>query len=247
MRRIYITGSSSVVGKALTELLLEDENNQLVGVSRSNDIQHEQFTHFSMDLKEVVSENIFQKLPENCNKVVLINNAGAVGSITQVGSQSYKEVSDNYSVNVTAPSFLCNQFVMAYRDEPVEKIIINVSSGAGKHPIEAWSTYCASKAALDMFTQVLQAEQPSFKVFAVAPGIVDTPMQASIRGADKKHFPGDRFQSYKDQGELASARDVALKYLKILRTPKRLFFFLSAIFSQGVKLNKFPKTTFFEF
>lgn len=222
MRRIYITGSSSGLGKALTELLLEDENNQLVGVSRSNAIQHERFTHFSMDLKEAFSENIFQKLPENCKKVVLINNAGAVGSVTQVGSQSYKEVSDNYSVNVTAPSFLCNQFVKAYRDEPVEKIIINVSSGAGKHPIEAWSTYCASKAALDMFTQVLQAEQPSFKVFAVAPGIVDTPMQASIRGSDKKHFPHlERFQSYKDQGELASARDVALKYLKIIEEPQK--------------------------
>ena len=222
MRCIYITGSSSGLGKALTELLLEDENNQLVGVSRSNTIQHERFTHFPMDLKEAVSENIFQKLAENCKKVVLINNAGAVGPVTQVGSQSYKEVSDNYSVNVTAPSFLCNQFVQTYRDEPIEKIIINVSSGAGKHPIEAWSTYCASKAAMDMFTQVLQAEQPAFKVFSVAPGIVDTAMQDAIRAADENHFPHlERFQSYKDQGELASARDVALKYLKIIEEPQK--------------------------
>ena len=222
MRRIYITGSSSGLGKALTELLLEDENNQLVGVSRSNTIQHERFTHFSMDLKEAVSENIFQKVPENCKKVVLINNAGALGPVTQVGSQSYKEVAENYSVNVTAPSFLCNQFVQAYRDEPVEKIIINVSSGAGKHPIEAWSTYCASKAALDMFTQVLQAEQPTFKVFSVAPGIVDTAMQDAIRDADENHFPHlERFQDYKVKGELVPARDVALKYLKIIDEPQK--------------------------
>ena len=58
-----------------------------------------------MDLKGLVSENIFQKLPENCNKVVLINNTGAVGSITQVGSQSYKEVSDNYSVQSVCTLF----------------------------------------------------------------------------------------------------------------------------------------------
>ena len=53
-----------------------------------------------------------------------------------------------------------------YQNEKLQKIIINVSSGA-ENPLK-WSTYCASKAALDMFTQVLQAEYPD-NVFAVAP------------------------------------------------------------------------------
>lgn len=221
MNLIYITGSSSGLGKALAELLLEDNKNHVIGIARRATIQHERYTHHSLDLKEAISENIFEKLPTDCQKVVLINNAGAVGPVTQVGSQTYQEVADNYTINVTAPSFLCNQFVAAYQEEQVQKIIINVSSGAGKHPIEAWSTYCASKAALDMFSQVLQAEHPDLKVFAVAPGIVDTPMQDTIRKADKKDFPHlERFQSYKAEGELASAREVALKYLKIIEEPQ---------------------------
>ena len=221
MNLIYITGSSSGLGKALAELLLEDNNNHVVGIARRETIQHERYIHYALDLKEVINENIFQKLTYTCKKVVLINNAGAVGPITRVGSQSYEEVADNYTINVTAPSFLCNQFVNAHQNEKVQKIIINVSSGAGKHPIEAWSTYCASKAALDMFTQVLQAEYPDFKVFAVAPGIVDTPMQDNIRNADEQHFPHlDRFQSYKADGELVSTREVALKYLKIIQEPQ---------------------------
>ena len=221
MNLIYITGSSSGLGKALAELLLEDNNNQVVGVARRKTIQHERYTHYSLDLKETINENIFQQLPADCEKVVLINNAGALGPITRVGSQSYRALADNYTVNVTAPSFLCNQFVKVYQNEKLQKIIINVSSGAGKHPIEAWSTYCASKAALDMFTQVLQAEYTDFKVFAVAPGIVDTPMQDNIRNADKLHFPHlDRFQSYKADGDLVSAREVALKYLRIIQEPQ---------------------------
>ena len=152
---------------------------------------------------------------------MLINNAGDVGPITRIGSQSYEEVADNYTINVTAPSFLCNQFVQAYQNNKAQKIIINVSSGAGKHPIEAWSTYCSSKAALDMFTQVLKAEHPDFKVFSVAPGIVDTPMQDNIRNANEQHFPHlDRFQSYKADGDLVSAREIALKYLKIIQEPQ---------------------------
>ena len=105
MNLIYITGSSGL-GKALAELLLEDNNNQVVGVARRKTIQHECYTHYSLDLKETINENIFQKLPADCEKVVLINNAGALGPITRVGSQSYRELADNYTVNVTAPSFM---------------------------------------------------------------------------------------------------------------------------------------------
>ena len=221
MNLFYITGSSSGLGKSLVEVLLEDNNNHVVGVARRATIQHKRYTHYALDLKEAINENIFQKLPVNCEKVALINNAGAVGPITRVGSQSYQEVADNYTINVISPSFLCNQFVDAYKNEEAQKMIINVSSGAGKHPIEAWNTYCASKAALDMFSQVLQAEHTDFKVFAVSPGIVDTPMQDAIRSADEQHFPHlDRFQSYKSEGELSSSREVALKYLKIIQEPQ---------------------------
>ena len=90
MNLIYITGSSSGLGKALAELLLEDNNNHIVGIARRETIQHERYIHYTLDLKEVINENIFQMLPPNCEKVVLINNAGAVGPITQVGSQSYQ-------------------------------------------------------------------------------------------------------------------------------------------------------------
>ena len=68
-----------------------------------------------------------------------------------------------------------------------------------------------------MLSQVLQLEYPSFKVFAVAPGIVDTPMQDEIREAKKEYFPDlQRFVSYKDEGELASVEAVAEKYVHFL-------------------------------
>mgnify|MGYP006138124693 CR=1 FL=1 len=221
MNLIYITGSSSGLGKALAELLLEDENNSVIGVARSQTIQHARYTHITQDLSQPITDSYFQELAADCQKVVLVNNAGDIGPITQVGRQSYDEVAANYTLNVIAPSVLCNQFVAAYEQSKAEKIIINISSGAGKSPIEGWSTYCASKAALDMFSQVLQAEQPFFKVFAVAPGIVDTPMQDAIRLADEKQFPHlNRFKGYKADGDLLSPREVVLKYLSVIEQPQ---------------------------
>lgn len=222
MNLIYITGSSSGLGKALAELLLEDEDNQLVGIARRQTIKHERYRHIAQDLAQSFDTSFFEELPNNCKKVVLINNAGSLGPVTKVGQHSAKEVADNYSLNVTAPSVLCNQFVKSYQSVVAERIIINVSSGAGKYPIEAWSTYCASKAALDMFSQVLQKEHPDFKVFAVAPGIVDTPMQEEIRMADKNQFPDlEKFKDYKASGALSSAREVALKYLSIIEETEK--------------------------
>ena len=54
-------------------------------------------------------------------------------------------------------------------------------------------------------------------------------MQDAIRSADEQHFPHlDRFQSYKADGDLLSARKVALKYLKIIQEPQN---FQEVIFS----------------
>lgn len=221
MRLFYITGSSSGLGEAIAQLLLEEENNRVVGIARRQSITHDRYTHISMDLSQPIAVNVFDPLPVDCEQVVLINNAGALGPVTQVGSQSYAEVSDVYALNLTAPSFLCNQFVKAFANSHVKKVIVNVSSGAGKHPIAGWSTYCASKAALDLFSEVLQAEHPAFHVFSLAPGIVDTAMQASIRQADEEHFPLlQQFHDYKADGDLASPREVATKYLMVIEKAK---------------------------
>ena len=120
-----------------------------------------------------------------------------------------------------APSLLCNDFIGAYKDHAALKMIVNVSSGAGKHAIESWGTYCASKAALDMLSLVIQAEHPEFKVYALAPGIVDTEMQSAIRAAKKEDFPHlEKFVTYKKEGELADANLVAQKYCKVIENPE---------------------------
>ena len=47
----YITGSSSGIGKALAELLLEN-NHKVIGLSRTNTISHVNYKHVFIDLSE---------------------------------------------------------------------------------------------------------------------------------------------------------------------------------------------------
>ena len=214
----FITGTSSGIGEAIAELLLENNNNMVIGIARSRTIQHDRYQHHYIDLSQPWPDKIFKPNSFNANKIVLINNAGSIGPLKPLSLYEKEEISENYFLNISAPSILCNQFISCFEKSKSVCIVLNISSGAGKHPIHSWSTYCASKAALDMLSQVLQLEYPKFKIYSVSPGIVDTAMQEEIREADKKDFPEvARFISYKENGELASAEVVAQKYVNFLK------------------------------
>jgi NAD(P)-dependent dehydrogenase (short-subunit alcohol dehydrogenase family) len=64
-------------------------------------------------------------------------------------------------------------------------VIVNVSSGAASKPMEGWSAYCASKAALAMLTRSIAHEYGAAGILAYGfrPGVVDTGLQAEIRSS----------------------------------------------------------------
>jgi NAD(P)-dependent dehydrogenase (short-subunit alcohol dehydrogenase family) len=63
-------------------------------------------------------------------------------------------------------------------------VVVNISSGAASSPLEGWSAYCASKAALAMLTRCVAHEYgPGVLAYGFRPGVVDTDMQVEIRAS----------------------------------------------------------------
>jgi benzil reductase ((S)-benzoin forming) len=54
-----------------------------------------------------------------------------------------------------------------------------------------WAAYCASKAAVDQMTAVVAEEErlEGLRAYSVAPGLIDTEMQAQIRASNEADFP----------------------------------------------------------
>ena len=226
MNYYIITGTSKGLGKSLTDLLLQDESNIVLGLARRNTTQHKNYIHTQIDLsnlEEVLSFQ-FPKI-ETADRVVLINNAGIIGDIKHVGAIANQKIIDAYTVNLIAPSILVNNFIGTYAQVNCDQSVLNISSGAAKNPIDGWNVYCASKAGINMFSQVVKEESilnnSKLKVLSLAPGVIDTEMQAEIRAADSTNFSSlNQFTAYKTDGNLVDAQTTAKKVLRFLNEAK---------------------------
>src|SRR5690606_5817181 len=116
---------------------------------------------------------------------------------------------------------LTSAFIRLSSTLQADKAVLNISSGAGRNPYEGWSSYCTSKAGLDMFTRCVAAEQQSenypVRVLSIAPGVIDTKMQQVIRDTKPEDFVHlNRFVELKQSGKLVSPGDAADKLLNAI-------------------------------
>jgi len=226
MQYYIITGASRGLGKALAEAVLSYPDTKVLGVSRHATIEHNRYQHQPLDLSdmEALQNNITKIFPAwpDATSITLINNAGVLGEIAYLGEHTNEHYNFVFDVNLVAPAMLMNTFLSAYSSLNVPRTVLNISSGAAQRPVDGWGAYCASKAALEMLSQVAQKEQDlrgtGVRIRALAPGVVDTGMQEQIRGADKGQFSeAERFEALHEDGKLAMPIDVASKIMKWLQ------------------------------
>jgi benzil reductase ((S)-benzoin forming) len=230
MRYFIVTGCNRGLGLAITQHLLE-HGETVLGVCRRHSEATQQFiTQYPkqflphrIDLSDVA--NIEPAFLDCLREITwgavegayLMNNAGVIEPIEKVGRYRTEEIVNSVTVNLMAPMILTNTFVQQFSDYRFDKRVLNISSGAGQKPYQGWSAYCAGKAGLDMYSRVMDAEQDSVRVASIAPGIVDTGMQETIRGSNDTAFPThSEFVQIFESGGLAQASDVAGKLVAYL-------------------------------
>lgn len=219
MRKAILTGHSRGLGAAIAEALLREGIHVLAISRRGNDALSAQYadllTQVALDLSDPAfadwakGETIAEFL-EGASLALLINNAGIVQPIGPMGGLDGGEILRAVTLNVAAPLVLTNSFLTA--SEAVEdRRVLHISSGAARSAIPGWSIYCATKAALDHHARTLIADDlPALRVESLAPGVIDTDMQAEIRATTPEQFSlRERFIALKEGNELIGPAECA--------------------------------------
>lgn len=215
--KAVVTGHSRGIGAGIAAHLLE-RGIPVLGISRTvtstEDVERAagNLKHAQLDLADSaavtrwLAGGTLRAFLADCKLALLVNNAGLLQPIGPLEKQDPASVSRAVAINVAAALALSAAFAQA-TNHASERRILHVSSGAGRKPYAGWSVYCATKAALDHHARCVALDgSPRLRICSLAPGVVDTDMQAEVRASTEGLFPDrERFVAMKREGQLKDA------------------------------------------
>ena len=115
---------------------------------------------------------------------VLINNAGVIKPISHIATADPEAWGEAIDINVKGV-FNGIHAALSVMKQRGSGSILTITSGAAHGPVEAWSHYCTSKAAVNMLTRCVDKEEAAngIRAMGLSPGTVATQMQRDIKAS----------------------------------------------------------------
>ncbi len=199
MSLAVITGASRGLGLALTrelahrgwDLIVDARDGEALERAIATLEVRDKVTAIPGDIATAKHREALARAARGGHVDLLINNASTLGASPRPTLDRYPidELERVFQVNVIAPLAMIQNLLPELT--AVNGSIVNVTSDAGTEPYEGWGGYGSSKAALDQFSAILAAEQPSLGVYAFDPGDMRTVMH-------QEAFPGEDISDHAD-------------------------------------------------
>jgi 3-hydroxy acid dehydrogenase / malonic semialdehyde reductase len=185
MKTAFITGASSGIGAATSELLAKN-NFKIIACGRNGEKLAElknklapitEVLTLQFDVKE--KQTVFEKissLPDDWKNIdVLVNSAGNAHGKANIADDETANWDEMIDANVKGLLYVTKALIPNMMARKTGHII-NLSSIAGKEVYAGGTVYCATKAAVESISQGLRLELVShqIKVTNLAPGAVAT-------------------------------------------------------------------------
>jgi len=221
-----VTGAGQGIGRGIAlalanhgaDVMVCDLNiNTATSVAKEVEALGRKALPFKMD---VTNESDVNKMVEEAEKYfgkidLLYNNAGTL-TMSLIENLDVKDWDRLFAVNCKGV-FLCSKAVIPYMKKQGGGRIINTASQAGKTGLTLLTHYCATKAAVILFTKGLALElaKDNIMVNSFCPGSVMTEMTvkesewaSEMTGEDPKSIL-DKWESFIPIGRYATPDDIA--------------------------------------
>jgi len=180
-KNVVVTGGAQGIGKAIAERFVSEGAKVFIA-----DIQAEKAeevagglggysTYCDVRVAADVERMVAEALSAMGTVDVLCNNAGTI-TMRRTVELTEDDWDENMDTNAKGV-FLCTRAVLPHMLERRQGAIVNTASQAGKRGYKLFTHYCASKAAVIVFSKGVALEvAPHVRVNCVCPGIVTTDM-----------------------------------------------------------------------
>ena len=204
-KKVIVTGGNRGIGKGIVLSLL-DQGYLVLATSRDSkkfDMSHQNLEVSNLDVCDQASIDNFQKIVNDFDPDILINNAGITKDnlFLRMTEDDWAEVIDTNLNSV----FRMTKLVVRGMLKKKWGRIINISSISGSMGNPGQTNYSASKAGVEAFSRSLAKELGSrnITVNSVAPGFIQTDMtQGLIDEEITKKIPLQRVGSVEDVASL---------------------------------------------
>jgi len=228
-RVAVVTGASRGLGAGLAERFLSQGMQVAVCARRRPELDTDAADRLLSRATDVTDARAVDDLcgaaVERFGRIDLwINNAGLLAPIGPLRDNDPAEFARHIEVNVIGVFHGSRAFIRHVRTRGDAGVLVNVSSGAARGAYAGWSAYCAGKAAVDRMGEAIALEETDsgLRVHAVAPGIIDTDMQAMIRSCTPEQFPRvQKFLDLKAKDGFSSPAFVADRLLELAFDPSQ--------------------------
>lgn len=185
-RTVLVTGAGKGIGAELVRILVANGARTYAGVFAGEAAESlpDAATVLALDVTKQadVDAAIARITAESGQLDVLVNNAGMITPIGPLAELASDALAPAFAVNVIGVHRMALAALPLLR--AAKGVIVNAGTGAATTPMEGWTVYCSTKAAMRMLTQMMAMElAPDVKCFFVGIPPTDTAMQGEIRAA----------------------------------------------------------------
>jgi len=207
-RTYFLTGSSSGIGAAIAQTLLE-KNARVIALGRHVSLikDRENYLPKRVDFAQVNQlEEIFKRIIKNESKIDGVICAAGVGRFSALEQFSFAQMQHVMNVNFSAHALLVRLLLPRLKQQERSDVVF-IGSEAALSGGKNGAMYCASKFALRGFSQSLRDEcsKSGVRVTLINPGMVKTPF------FDQLNFqPGEEPENYLLPEDIADTVELIL-------------------------------------